>query len=520
MNNLYKNDLKQLKNVFIIYSGFILLDLVLYFISYQDDFPVTMLKAIVFIASIIVPAFNLRYLFDSGNYSQYLSLPITKKQSFIIKYLSGLTVLLLPLVFYSLIALIFDLHNFGNVLIILLMIIGIYYSLGNLTAYLTTSIIMNICLQVIVFVAPIIIFICIFVVYQTFIRGIIITALPDTVLDLLIPIYSLMKAGIESVAINEILICIFYSLAFTICGFLACLKRNSLTNYHGFTNNVIAQIIKMVIIVVISWMFTGLTDVPSMSISVLFAISIIATFMTVFLIQYIYTKKIKYKANILQASIISIITLGLFLGGKSFIEDYIPGNIESVTINHDIQFALSKNLLNKNAYLKDKNMIDTVVEIHQEILDTKCSYGDYEIGIVYQLKNGRQIVRNYWLNYNDYQAIVEKFNQEMIRVWYYDYYQLVDMLDVIYQIDFADESENIDEQIINSEDIELFKNILIQQLQAFENDHSLLNEVEKSSPSSIYFGYDPKDKAIDLISYSYNDPLDRTIQEYNKIKAN
>lgn len=183
MNNLYKNDLKQLKNVFIIYSGFILLDLVLYFTSYQDDFPVTMLKAIVFIASIIVPAFNLRYLFDSGNYSQYLSLPITKKQSFIIKYLSGLTVLLLPLVFYSLIALIFDLHNFGNVLIILLMIIGIYYSLGNLTAYLTTSIIMNICFQVIVFVAPIIIFICIFAVYQTFIRGIIITALPDTVLD-------------------------------------------------------------------------------------------------------------------------------------------------------------------------------------------------------------------------------------------------------------------------------------------------------------------------------------------------
>ena len=205
---------------------------------------------------------------------------------------------------------------------------------------------MNICLQVIVFVAPIIIFICIFAVYQTFIRGIIITALPDTVLDLLIPIYSLMKAGIESVAINEILICIFYSLAFTICGFLACLKRNSLTNYHGFTNNVIAQIIKMVIIVVISWMFTGLTDVSSMSISVLFAISIIATFMTVFLIQYIYTKKIKYKANILQASIISIITLGLFLGGKSFIEDYIPGNIESVTIIHDIQFALIKNLLN------------------------------------------------------------------------------------------------------------------------------------------------------------------------------
>ncbi len=219
-------------------------------------------------------------------------------------------------VFYSLIALIFDLHNFGNVLIILLMIIGIYYSLGNLTAYLTTSIIMNICLQVIVFVAPIIIFICIFAVYQTFIRGIIITALPDTILGSLIPIYSLMKVGVESVAINEILICIFYGLAFTICGFLACLKRNSLTNYHGFTNKVIAQIIKLVIIIVISWMFTGLTDVPSRSISVLIVISIIATFMTVFLIQYIYTKKIKYKANILQASIISIITLGLFLGVK------------------------------------------------------------------------------------------------------------------------------------------------------------------------------------------------------------
>lgn len=519
MSSLYKNDLKQMKNIFVIYCGFILLDLVIYFISYQKDLPILMLKTIVFTFSIVVPAFNLYYLFDLGNYSQYSSLPITKKQLFSSKFLSGLTVLLLPLVFYSLIAIGFDLPNFDNVLIILLLIIGVYYSLGNLTAYLTTSIIMNICLQIVIFVAPIIIFICIFIVYQTFIRGIV-TTQPDMVMSIFVPIYSMIKAGIDGLALNEVLINIFYGLVFTVCGFFASLKRNSLTNYHGFTNKVVAQIIKLVIIVAVSWVLTGLTDIPSGSISVLIVVSIIATFMTAFLIEYFYNKKIKYKVSLLQASVISIVTLGLFLGGKSIIEDYIPNNIESVTINHDIELALSKKILNKNAFLKDKDMIDTVVGIHQQILDTKCSYGDYDVGIMYKLANGRKIVRNYHLNYDDYQRVVAKFNQEMVRVWYYDYYQLIDTLDVVYQINFTDKSENIEKQIRNREDIELFKYILIQQLQAFENDQSLLNEVENNSPSSVNYEYGSNTRTIGMVSYSFNDPLDRTIQEYNKIKAN
>lgn len=518
MNSVYKNDLKRMKNIFVIYCGFILLDLVIYFISNQKDLPILMLKTTVFIFSIVIPAFNLDYLFDLGKYSRYIALPITKKQLFLIKYLSGLTILLLPLVFFSLFVVIFALPDFDHILTVLVMIIGVYYSLGNLTAYLTTSIIMDLCLQIIIFVAPIIIFICIFIVYQTFIQGIVTTQLDMT--SVFVPIYSLIKLGATGLTRNEIVIAIIYSLGFTVGGFLACLKRNSLTNYHGFTNKVVAQIIKLVIIVVVSWGLTGLTDIPSESMSAVIVVSLITIFMTAFLIEYFYHKKIKYKASLLQAGVISIMTLGLFLGGKNIIEGYVPNNIEAVTINHNIELALSKELLNKNAYLKNKDIVNTVAEIHQQILDTTCSYGDYDVGIMYKLANGRKIARNYHLNYEEYQRVVGKFNREMVRIWYYDYYQLVDMLDVIYQVDFANEAKNIDKQIIGRKDIELFKNILIQQLVAFENDQSLLNEVENRSPSSVYFRYDLEDKAIDWISYCFNDPLDRTIQEYNKIKAN
>lgn len=67
--------------------------------------------------------------------------------------------------------------------------IWIYYSLGNLAAYLTTSVIMDIILQIVINISPFIIYMSLFSVYQTFVRGIISADFSMEVVSIICPLF-------------------------------------------------------------------------------------------------------------------------------------------------------------------------------------------------------------------------------------------------------------------------------------------------------------------------------------------
>ena len=90
--------------------------------------------------SLVVPMVNLSYLFDQTQQTHFSSLPYTKIQSFMIRYLSGLLCIIIPVIIYCIVDVILGqglvLKNCSSAILM----IWIYYSLGNLAAYLTTSV--------------------------------------------------------------------------------------------------------------------------------------------------------------------------------------------------------------------------------------------------------------------------------------------------------------------------------------------------------------------------------------------
>jgi hypothetical protein len=63
--SLFKNDLKQLKNVIVIFISCLLLNYLIGIMSFDKDIIRVMFYLTIFIFSLIIPMINLQYLFNS-----------------------------------------------------------------------------------------------------------------------------------------------------------------------------------------------------------------------------------------------------------------------------------------------------------------------------------------------------------------------------------------------------------------------------------------------------------------------
>ena len=78
MLSLFKNDLKQLKDLFVIYIGCLILNFIISRLSYDQDIAVITFYLIIFVFTLIIPTINLRHLFSVAKETYYNSLPLTK----------------------------------------------------------------------------------------------------------------------------------------------------------------------------------------------------------------------------------------------------------------------------------------------------------------------------------------------------------------------------------------------------------------------------------------------------------
>ena len=179
MFNLFKNDLKQLKHVMVIFIGCLLLDYLIGIMSFEKDVIKIMFYLTVFIFSLIIPMINLKYLFNSTKQTHFNSLPLTRIQGFIVHYLSGIICLIIPAIIYCWIMKL----NCIN----LLLLVFIYYSLVNLTAYCTTSFITNIILLLAIILIPVVLYLSLSGIFTTYIRGVIFDGLSLNLVKYLLP---------------------------------------------------------------------------------------------------------------------------------------------------------------------------------------------------------------------------------------------------------------------------------------------------------------------------------------------
>ena len=517
MISLLKNDLKQLKNTVVIFSGFLALSLVISLISFHSDVPVGMFYLIILLYSLVVPMVNLSYLFDQTQQTHFSSLPYTKIQSFMIRYLSGLLCIIIPVIIYCIVDVILGqglvLKNCSSAILM----IWIYYSLGNLAAYLTTSVIMDIILQIVINISPFIIYMSLFSVYQTFVRGIISADFSMEVVSIILPAFRLFIGGLSGLSSYYLLLYAGYGLVIFIMAFLASSNRECVNNYHGFTYKIICEVIKLICIISVSWLITSILDIPVQSLKSFIIINIIATFVATFIIQFIQSKRIRYVLCIVQGTLIVLVTIVIFIGSKGYLENYIPHDIKAVEINSNFGY-------NKiNSKLTDQKSIDTVVAIHQEILKQKSDYGSHNLKITYYKDNGDKVTRGYEISDQEYLMVIKKLDAALLKSWFDNYYYIINKLDTYQYLTYAlpGESEN---EIRTENDILLFKNILQRKLSEFENNPNLLLKVDYDNPGQITRFKRSNDGSEsyqgDSISFDDNDPMSLALQEYDKIKAN
>lgn len=517
MISLLKNDLKQLKNTVVIFSGFLTICFVLSLISFRVDVPIGMFYLIVLLYSLVIPIINLSYLFNQLKQTHFASLPYTKTQTFIVRYLSGLICLIVPIMVYCIIDAVIGQAIIINNFISIILVIWIYYSLGNLAAYLTTTVIMDIVLQIVINIAPIIIYFSLFLVYENFVRGIISADLSTKIISIIIPAYRLFMGSLEGLNLAYLLMYFGYGLVIFVMAFFACYHREYTNNYHGFTFKIISEIIKLTCIISVSWLFTAFLDIPVQSLKSFIIINVIATFVAVFIIQFIHSRRIRYVLCIAQGTLIVVMTIIILTSSKGYLENYIPHDIKAVEISSSFEYDKI------NTELSDPKLIDKIVKIHKDILKEKNEQGNYAFKITYHRANGDKVERGYYLSEQEYLSIIKKFDAALLKNWFDDYYYLNTKIDS-YEYLTCTLAGETDFEIRSESDRLLFKNILQRKLADFENDPNLLAKVAYTNSGEIYV-LSRATSGINSysgvgINFNENDPMFLAVQEYHKIKAN
>lgn len=492
--SLFKNDLKQLKNVIVIFISCFLLNYLIGIMSFDKDIIRVMFYLTVFIFSLIIPMINLQYLFNSTKQTHFNSLPITRIQGFIVHYLSGIICLIIPTIIYCWLMKLNCLD--------LLLLIFVYYSLVNLTAYCTTSFITNIILLLAIILIPIVLYLSLFGIFTTYIRGVVFDGLSLNVVKYLLPFIGFIIDVENVIELKDVLVYLGYILIILFLAICACKYRRLENSYHGFSYKFVANVIILLIIVSISWAILSIIGMNYVTAKEFIALNIIITLIVVFIIQFIRYRKVRYGLYALQTIAISIITTCIFFSSMDYIENYIPTSIKAVAIN-----PISNN---QNTKLKDQQSIDKIVNIHQQLLASED--GNHEVNVTYYT-NRAKIVRKYNVSEKAFNNVLNEIDDNLLKSWLNESYQLLKALDQNSELVVYDN----DETYLN-EDIELFKSILKTKLNDFENDRALINQINYVS------GYNNvdviKNKTIKTFMYYPNDPIALTIKEINKIKAN
>lgn len=506
MLSLFKNDLKQLKDFVVIYLGCLILNFIISVLSYHEEIPIITFYLIVFIFTLIMPMINLKYLFNATRQTHFNSLPFTRIQSFLIHYLSGIICLIIPAIIYCVLIQGVVLKNS----FVLLLMIFMYYTLANLSAYLTTSFFMNIVLQAIIIITPLTLYFSLFAVYASFIKGVVSSGLSLDMISYLMPFVKLIIAGKIGLEGKYYLIYLGYLIITFVLLLYVCKHRRCSDNYYGFTYKTLAKIIKMFIIISGSWILTSVLGVSSASIKTFIMVNVIATVIVTFIVQFIHFRKIRYQLCIVQSALIILATVLIFVFSKSYLENYIPSSIASAVIERNVGNVQS------NIRITNDQAIDKIIKIHKQLIDANdLNYTQRKINITYYRSNGSKVVRQYSISDYEYKKIVKEIDGDLIKSWNGEYYQLLKQIDKCQELQFYTEEDSY--TIKSKDDLRLFKSILEHKLTDFENKPSLLEKVTYNEGNSCDVILK---NMIKSYYYNINDPLFMALEDFYKIKAN
>lgn len=525
MISLMKDDIKKLRHVIILYCGFLGFGYLLSAFSYESKnvLSYSILFVIVVIAITIIPLINFQYLHNRTSATHILSLPYTKGQIFLVRYSSGLMVVLLPSIVYVLALSLTHEVTFTTSLLTIVLAILIYYTLGCLVANLTGTILMHIFMFIVITVLPLVLYVSLNSIFSQYVKGLSGTSLLESVIALLLPISQLLLSAIEGelsmyyVPIYSLYFAILCSLAFA-----SSIKRPFERTGNPIAFAKVDVIIKIAVIICFSWILTAVLSFGEH----LVLMAIIAIVVVCMVVELLMHKTLHYKQVCVEISGILILTIGIYFMSVNYLENYVPSNVQSANIIFDCY----GNALESNTKITKENAIAVIKEIHQYLIDTpEYSSNDEEgIKISYTLANGDIVTRVYNTDVKMVNSILDtivssKANKDVIE----EYYSYLDTIidQKCEQIAYYSPALAAD-IVLEGQQITRFKNILQNQKERFIHNPKLFRDIvfqrdfyeNEDYRSDMYVSSSKNNKHMNGRYYSVyrNDPIYFAMQEFVK----
>lgn len=510
MMSLLKNDIKQLREVIILFSGMLGINVVLALLSVKKEIVITLFFLIIMLLVLIIPLLNLNYLHDKTKATHMLSLPWTKQNLFITKYSSGLVAIMIPIVGYYLIS--FALGTLIIPVVPIILLILIYYSIGCLVGQITGTTTMHGFIYISIALLPLLIYTCLLSLLTTFVLGIEQLYFTESLISYFVPFLKLFNecfTNTISVPIS-IFYCI-YIIALLVLGILSSQYRKIENTGKGLVFPILDTIVKSVIILCFSWIVTSIV-ITNSSTNHIYIIYITTTLLLSLVLQLEKVRKINYRFVLIQTIIISSFTTIVFILSSQYLQNNIPKNIESVQIlsRYDDHQTYKMNPVTKSSG------ITKVKEIHQYLIkETNKESTDYTITIKYQLSGGDIMYRDYFVSEQQYVDINHQIaNTESLYQSYYSkyYYLLEEIRDAswisIHSMDLTEDNdlqEDIRLSIDKPEDLVVFKNIFeeeikddrIKEIRRSEKKYQLNLFIKNQNKAIIVFEDGPLLNAIE-----------------------
>lgn len=525
MFSLMKDDIKKLRHVIILYCGFLGFGYLLSAFSYETTnvLSYSILFIVLSCVIMIIPIINYQYLHNRTSATHILSLPYTKGQIFLVRYLSGLCVVLIPSILY-IIALSFvkDI-SLSTGLITIIFTILIYYTLGCLVANLTGTLIMHIFMFVVITVLPLVLYVSLNSMFSEYVKGLSGTSLLESVVALLMPISQLLLAAIEGeLSLYYVAIYSLYAAILCIVAMASSIKRPFERTGEPIAFHKIDSIIKLFVIICFSWVLTALLSFGEHIV----LMAIIAIVVVCIVVELIMHKTLHYKKICLEIGGVLILTTGIYLVSVNYLETLIPSNVTSASIRFD-KYATN----DYDSKINNEEAISLIKDIHQYLIDTPESKADNEDGgirIAYTLSNGDVVTRMYTTDIKTTRTVLNKVvSSEAKKVFVTEYFSYLDkLIDGEYTEMVYNQYALEDETVLEGQQLSRFQKALEKQKERFINNPELFKDIVFQR--EFYDNYDYYGDLSVTISKNNrytldnnytiyrNDPIYFAIQEYVK----
>lgn len=522
MSNLLKDSLKKLNNVAVLLSSFLLLSFLLAVISEKNGLKIGygLLMPIVMICVLAVPMINFSFLYNRASGTYMLSLPFTKSQIFLVKYISGLIVMLVPSFIYLFLLNVFigTMSYFFTALIPFTILILLYYTIVCLVASLVGVRIIQLFLSVLLFFMPLLLYVFLMTLIFAPETGQGVAVLESRV-HILFPFYKLFSSLLTmKVPVNYCLLYSGYTVFYIILAIFVASKRPFENIGDFIVFRYIKYIIRLVVIISFSWIIIAVMYQSKNSILL---VCLLSTFVVAILTSINRYKKINFKLIIIETIIISLVSSSILYLSINYMKYKIPSNIQSASFYFEYGKDNGENEAIKDDVINMQKYLMSIDEVDASSGDTLATT---YVTLTYKLNNGDYFRRGYSIGETEYHQIMEIISSSenseiLIKMIYEDYFKFVKD-DKITSINIQGNLTDGGFVEISKEDLLLFKNILSEQLTQYIQNPKLL--LQTSGEDSNWIEYEKVSKGkIDYQStFVYkNDPFYLAYQKFQELNA-